>query len=92
MEDQKEDSFSTPEKIVKSLSIGEQQTSSGSKGTQPAFSGEAVPLGMPVPVRKLSYDETKNELDLIDDDLKGLKQTMPLHLVGRDEIVKEVFK
>ena len=32
-----------------------------------------------------------NDLDLIDEDLQHLKMNMPVHLVSRDEIVKECF-
>mmetsp|Transcript_18687 Transcript_18687/g.28615 ORF Transcript_18687/g.28615 Transcript_18687/m.28615 type:complete len:91 (-) Transcript_18687:142-414(-) len=84
-----DDNFGTPEKIVNSLSVSSNQSPSA-----PAFLavGESLPFSSPIPMRKISYDEAQpDEKEAIDQNIAHLKQTHPIHLVARDEIVKEVF-
>ena len=81
MQDQ-EDSFQTPEKIVKSFSVG------SSSPPQPAFFVESGPLQAPIPVTKRS---SKDQIFEAEDGLINFVPSTSVNLTTRYDIVKEIF-
>ena len=77
-----QDSFNTPEKIVKSFSIG------SSSPAQPAFFVESGPLQAPVPVTKQS---SRDQILDTDDHLINFVPSNQVNLATRYDIVREVF-